>query len=75
MSHLTVTACGLTANNRINVTLNSEDNIPCTLWHHTTFYKPEAALGYLKDLYRDGISQEDIDDGIWLTLSQLQEQK
>lgn len=74
MANIAVTACGLTANNRISVTLKNEYNVPYTLWHDTTFYKPEDALEYLKDLYRDGISQEDINDGIWLTLSQLQEQ-
>lgn len=75
MENIKITACGVTANNRISITLKYENNLPYSLWHHTTFYKPEAALEYLKDLYQDGISQEDIDDGIWLTLQQLQEQK
>lgn len=74
MNNLRITACGLTADNRISITLKDEEKLPYTLWHNTTFYKPEAALEYLKDLYRDGVRQEDIDDGIWLTLSQLQEQ-
>jgi len=74
MDNLRITACGLTANNRISITLKDEDGLPYTLWHNTTFYKPEAALEYLKNLYQDGISQEDIDYGTWLTLSQLQEQ-
>jgi len=74
MNNYKVIACGVTAENRPNVVLEDKNDNKLSLWYHTTFYKVNDALGYLKDLYQEGISQHDIDDGYWLTLQQLQQQ-
>jgi hypothetical protein len=71
MENIKVIACGVTADYRISVTLKDDQDIPYTLWYHTTFYKVEDALEYLKVLYKEGISQKYIEDGLWLTLQEL----
>jgi len=74
MANKKVIACGITAENRPNVVLEDEESNR-TYWYHSTFYRVDGALDFLKDLYRNGISQEDIDDCLWLTLQELQEGK
>ena len=70
----TVKSSGLTQDYRPNVVVQRDgESIP--LWYHTTFYKPGPALEYLATLYEDGISQSDIDNGLWLTLQELQQQQ
>ena len=70
--NLQIKSCGLTADYRPNVVIEINDqNKP--LWYHTTFYKADAALEYLKDLYQDGIEESDINEGLWLSLQELQE--
>lgn len=44
-------ACGLTSNNRPNITFQIPDfnyNLTFTLWYRTTFYKKGDALEFLK---------------------------
>ena len=69
-----VIACGITADNRPNVVLEDENTNNFSMWYHSTFYRVDDALDYLKELYRDGITQDDIDNGLWLTLQELQQQ-
>ena len=70
--NLKIKGCGVTANYRPNVVVEIDGkNKP--LWYHTNFYKADAALEYLKDLYRDGIEYSDIEEGLWLSLQELQE--
>lgn len=73
MKKAKVVACGVTADNRPNVILENENLDKNPYWYHTTFYKVDAALDFLKELYSDGIAQSDIDEGLWLTLQELQE--
>jgi len=65
-----VKACGLTGDYRPNIVIDSG-----SLWYHTTFHKPGPALEFLGTLYESGVLQSDIDDGLWLTLQELQQQK
>jgi hypothetical protein len=74
MNKYRVVACGVTAENRPNVILEDENINRYTLWYSETFYRINDTLNYLKVLYKEGISQEAIDDGYWLTLKQLQNQ-
>lgn len=68
-----VTACGLTKDNRPHVVIEDEYREFLSRWYHSRFYRVDDALDYLKDLYREGISQNDLKQGWWLTLQQLQE--
>jgi hypothetical protein len=65
-----IKACGLTSDYRPNIVIDSG-----SLWYHTTFYKHGPALEFLGTLYESGVLQSDIDDGLWLTLQELQQQK
>jgi hypothetical protein len=74
------TACGVTASNKPNITLvNHRNNMPYSLWYHTSFDTKDAALEFLKDLFKDGILDEDIgldsDGALWLTMDELREVK
>jgi len=73
-------ACGVTADNTPNVVIeNPRTNQLMSLWHYTSFYEKEAALEYLKDVFRDGIQEDDIglesDNALWLTMDELKEVK
>ncbi|SMP86002.1 hypothetical protein SAMN06313486_10174 [Epsilonproteobacteria bacterium SCGC AD-308-P11] len=70
-----VTACGITADNRPNVVIEDDEANKVSYWYHSTFYRVNDALDFLKDLYRDGISQDDLDSSLWLTLQELQEER
>lgn len=74
MKNYKVIACGISGKYRPNVILEDENGDKLTKWYHTTFYKVNDALEYLKDLYQEGISQNDINHGYWLTLKELQKQ-
>lgn len=66
-------ACGLTSNNRPNITFQIPDfnnNLTFTLWYRTTFYKKGDALEFLKEVFELGIENDDI--GLWwLKLSDI----
>lgn len=74
MKDYKVISCGVAGDNRPNVVLEDVDGNKIPKWYHSTFYRVDDALDFLKDLYRDGISKNDIDDGLWLSIQQLQEQ-
>lgn len=73
------TACGVTADNRPNVCFpvisGFNNDMPFSLWYHTTFFKKEDALDFLKDVFKDGINMEDIGldskGGLWLWWDEL----
>lgn len=51
--------------------------MPFSLWYHTTFYKKDDALDFLKEVFKDGVSLEDvgIDSkfALWLRMDELRE--
>lgn len=72
------TSCGVTASNKPNITfVNPRDNMPYSLWYYTSFNEKDAALEFLKDLFKDGILEDDIgldsDGALWLTMDELRE--
>jgi len=75
MANKKVIACGLTADNRPNVILQDEELNKTSYWYHLTFHRVDDALEFLKDLYCNGVSQNDIDSCLWLTLQELQEER
>jgi len=73
MNAYKVNACGLTKNNRPNVVLEDlETGEIKPVWYHTTFYKVDVALDFIKETYQTGATQDDLDDGLWITLQELQ---
>ena len=75
------TACGLTADNRPNISFipipEFNNGMPFSLWYYTTFYKKDDALDFLKEVFKDGVSLEDvgIDSkfALWLRMDELRE--
>lgn len=69
------TSCGVTANFVPNVVLIDKNDTPYSLWYHTSFYKIDDALEYLKDVFRDGILEDDIGldskGALWLTFEEM----
>ena len=69
------TACGVTADLRLNVVVaDFEQGTSYPLWYHTTFIRVDDALEYLKVLYREGIDPDDVNEHkFWLSLDELRE--
>lgn len=58
-------ACGLTSDVRpLLVFRNPHTNKEFTKWYHTTFFKRDDALKFLKDTFKDGVLIEDLDE-LW----------
>lgn len=72
------TACGVNFENRPTLTFtNSKNNLPFTLWYHTTFLKIDASLEFIRELFKNGILVEDIGitskGALWLSMDELSE--
>lgn len=72
------TACGVNFENRPTLTFtNQKNNMPFTLWYHTTFLKIDDALEYIRDMFKNGILAEDIGidskGALWLSMDELNE--
>jgi len=70
------TACGVTKANRPNITLEDiKTQKPYTLWFHQDMKSKADALELLSNTFEKGIQDHEINNGHWLSFSQMQNQK
>ncbi len=74
MENLKIVSSGLTKSLRPNIIVSDlEKGIEYHLWYHSTFFRVNDALEYLKDIYKEGIEFKDI--GVfWLRLEDIEDE-